>query len=342
MRRMLSIILLVAICLVGLALTQDHSGVRAQDAPVPQTTEEPGGQPPVPPPDGGEAVDPEVGEPAVQPTEPPPPGTALFGDALPILVNARNDIELLATSELGRDRPDGWSGSLDINDPQLPIFIRLDLELLAGTLLGANTRPDGWFGAVPGTTFTIARDIRHDIELLAVTVLPEGFVLPGWSGGDPLFACNRSTQTLVRMLEIGGVFTRPIAPDNPDYCNQIEIAAVGFAENTLLSNVAPGGLFSFDPFATPPVYTINSDFAVGFLDRGAALQVGTVPNGTAITPLARSAAQFSRMMLIQGDNFLVFVNYSDTTVTQDEFEDLPDVDTLGAETYCAADWCGAG
>ncbi len=284
------------------------------------------------------------------PTEEPPTATeepdvvTVLGEGLPVLVNARNDLELLATSEMGNERPPGWSGSLDVNDPQLAILIRLDLELLTGTLLGVGGYPADWFGANPGTNYAIARDIRHDLELLADALLTEDFRLPNWSGDIPLMRCNRSTQALVRLLELGGVFTLPVAPDVADYCHQTELAAAVFTEVNLLSNpiFSDGNVFATNPSAPPAAWTINNDFAVGFLDQGAALSVGTIPNGEGITPLARSYAQFSKMTLVSGENFLVFVEYTYTTITELEFEELPNAAEMEAETYCGARWCGAG
>lgn len=114
-------------------------------------------------------------------------------DALEILVRARSDLELLATNQLGRERPIGWSASLDVTDPQLAVYIRLDLELLAATLVGIETRPRGWFGAIPGTAFSIARDIRHDLELLADTIIATNQRPNNWAGDDPLLRCDLLT-----------------------------------------------------------------------------------------------------------------------------------------------------
>ncbi len=332
-RRLMSVSLILLACLLAMTWLQAPLAM-AQTGP--QTTEEPPAQP--------------VGEPTLTPMPPseqPPPTEEtpnLFGNALTVLINARNDLELLATSELGRDRPEGWNGSLDINDPQLPLFIRLDLEVLARTLLGSDSRPEGWFGAIPSSMDAIARDIRHDLELLADAILPPDFRPPGWSGGEPLMRCDRSVQTLVQLLIQGGVFTPSVDPAAPDYCQQIELEATRFAEVNLLSNpkAQEFGIFAFDPFATPPAYTVVTDFAVAFLDRSAVNQVGVIPNGTGITPIGRSYAEFSKMTLVQGDGFLVFVDYRDTNLSEDEWRDLPNADTLGVEPFCGAEWCLGG
>ena len=70
---------------------------------------------------------------------------SLFGDYLPELINLRNDLELLATAVQGTTRPSGWSGNLDVTNPQLPLLIRTDMELLLADTLGFAV-PDGWFG----------------------------------------------------------------------------------------------------------------------------------------------------------------------------------------------------
>ncbi|MBK8027440.1 MAG: hypothetical protein IPK19_40130 [Chloroflexi bacterium] len=46
--------------------------------------------------------------------------------ALPILLAARSDLEILATQAIGTSqRPLGWNGSIDTEDPDLPLKIRL-------------------------------------------------------------------------------------------------------------------------------------------------------------------------------------------------------------------------
>lgn len=273
MRRLVPVILLLCL-LPALAAAQQET------PPQPETTPEPSA-------------------PAEAPT--------LFGEALPILVNARSDLELLVVAvQQNVTRPEGWNGSLNVTDPQLPLLIRLDLELLAGLRLGQATRPPGWFGIVQSTTFALARDIRHDLELLADSLLGAGVRPEGWSGGQALWRCTRATQTLVNML------SDPTAP--------------------IFAPQAQPGLVS--------AVSIDTNFAVAFLDKSAALSLGTVPFGTPVVPLARSFAQFSRMMLISGENFVVFVDYIDTTLTEDEFRALPNVDELDVETFCGARWCG--
>jgi hypothetical protein len=258
-------------------------------------------------------------------------------DVLPILINARTDLEILVTSQIGGERPVGWSGSLDITDPQLALLIRLDLEVLAGQLLSADQRPIGWFGAVSSTPIAIARDIRHDLELLADQVVQPGVRPPGWAGDTPIMRCDRSTQNLVQLLEITAQFVVTADPGNVDYCQQVAIQASQFTEARILSPtsstliggaVAPAGSI-----------TANGNITIAFLDRNARQSVGVVPIGEPLVPVARSYAQFSNMVLVRGEDFEVFVDFTTTTLTRAQFEALGDVNSLTPSPVCNAYWC---
>lgn len=256
-----------------------------------------------------------------------------------LLLNARVDLELLAGALLGDDiRPEGWSGPVEAEGMQLALLTRLDLELLAGNVLRGGALP-GWFGTVSSTSYAVARDIRHDLELLA-----DEFGRPaGWQGSEPLLRCDRSTQALVSFLERGGVFVLQADRTAPDFCQQAMLEVSRFVEINYLADPDDGLLI------LPPVASaggggggqalIASRFAVAFFDRGAARRAGIIPDETRFEPVARSAAQFSNMMLIRGEGFQVFVDYQFTTVTRDEFEALPDVATLEFEASCTANWC---
>lgn len=309
MRRLMMLSLVLIIGLLPLA-------VAAQE---PVTTSEP----------------PSAAAPAQQPTEAPPaaPTEPPANDPIQIMVNARGDLELLANATMNGQRPEGWNGNLDVNNSQFPILVRLDLETLTGTLLGADTRPPGWFGPVPSTAFAIARDVRHDLELLADTVSGLNVRPPGWVGADPIMRCGRAVQNLVSLLEQGGLFTLNVDPGTVDYCDQAERQASVFAEANLYPKTGAAGN------AAPGAAKINSKFAVAFLDKSATKRAGIMPDGTAITPVARSAAQFSHMMLVSGVGFEVYVDYQFTTVSEDQFNKLPDAATLKDTPSCTADWC---
>jgi hypothetical protein len=255
-----------------------------------------------------------------------------------LLLSARSDLENLVNATRAGVRPDGWTGAIDIGDPNLSLLIRLDLELLAGTLLGANTRPPGWFGAVASTNFAIARDIRHDLELLAETAL--GATRPaGWVGSEPLLRCDRDTQALVRLLELNGVFVLQADRTAPDFCARASQEASVFVEvNYLATGTAVGERISTS-VGVAGGEIVNSDFAVGFFDTSAIGRAGVIPNGTSFRPIARSYTQFSNMMLIEGDGFVVFIDYLFTTVDDNAFEALPNVNGMQIAIACTADWC---
>jgi len=289
----------------------------------------------------GEVIEETGGAPEAETTDSGTSDVIPISDALPLLIDARADLELLMVTTQGVNRPVGWNGSLDVGDPSLPILIRLDLELLAGTALGANSRPVGWFGAVPSTSFNIARDIRHDLELLADELLGFNERPEGWTGSDPLFRCSRSTQALVNMLDRGGVFTLNIDTNSPDFCFEAEVQASQFSEVNLLANVGNEPIFAQSAeVLVPGAITIETNFAVSFLDRGGRLSVGVVPIGTAVRPVARSYSQFSRMVVVEGNDFLVFLDYRDTSMTQEQFRELGDIDSIALDPYCLAEWCG--
>jgi hypothetical protein len=290
---------------------------------LPPVTTDPNFTPVVPvgPPDAATLPPDEVTEEVVATLSP-------LDEANLILTKARTDLDLLAFTQLGNDRPQGWSGISDLDNPQLAILIRLDLEILANTLLGQP--PSGWFGVVNSTPYAIARDIRHDLDLLAEIVGQP----VGWIGDAPIMQCSRATQTLVDVMEAAGVFVLTADPNADDFCRQAEIEASRFAEINLLAGPVAGA----NPLTGPA--TINSDFAVGFLDRGASQRVGVIPRDTSLTPVGRSPAQFSNMMLVTGDNFAVFVDYQFTTFTREEYNELPSVDGIEITPFCGADWCG--
>ncbi|MEO1289011.1 MAG: hypothetical protein AAFV93_14695, partial [Chloroflexota bacterium] len=224
----------------------------------------------------------------------------------------------------------------DIENPQLPVFIRLDLEVLAAGIYGIENRPDDWFGAVRSTQDAIARDIRHDLELLADDVF--GNSRPtDWVGGLPIARCDRSTQALAVLLERNGLYSITSNPESPTYCQDVTTELSSFTEVNLLStspvSVGPSGV------EVPADVTIETTIAVAFYNTSATRRAGVVPSGTGIEPIARSYLGFSNMTLIRGTDFLLFVEWQNTSLTQAEWRELPDVADLEVETTCTTDWC---
>jgi hypothetical protein len=297
-----------------------------QAAPLPTATAT---LPPVP----TSTPDPEATqEPAVDvPVEEP---EMLFSpEEQSLMVSARVDLEALAVEEMGVNRPSGWNGNLDVENPQLPLLLRLDLELLAASVYGANTRPDDWFGAINSTHLAIVRDIRHDLEILADSILGSRQRPTTWAGGEALYRCDRSTQALVSLLQKYAYYTISIAPNNPTFCDQLAIDISLFTEINLLPvNQGAGS-------SAPATVTVNTIYGVAFSDTSAIGVQGLIPEATVIQPIARSYAQFSNMTLVEGDGFRVFVERTNTSLTRDQWELLPDVAGLEYEIVCEANWC---
>lgn len=263
--------------------------------------------------------------------------TPVISDDAQLLVRARADLELLAESQMPGVRPEGWSGNSDPYDTQLALDTRFDLELLYGTLVDIDARPKDWIGAVGSTPIYIARDVRHDLELMADLFFGPTSRPSGWYGGDPLFRCNRATQVLVELLARGGLFRVDTNPNDPNFCREVEIAATLYTETQVLAN-ARRGIFSPE-IALVSNNEITTDFAVAWLDSAARIRVGVVPKFTPVKVIGRSYATFSNMMLVSGPDFQVFVEYSNTTVTPDQFRALPNVATLDIAPVCFAEWC---
>ena len=273
-------------------------------------------------------------------------------EILRILINTRTDLEVLANQELGNgQRPAGWSGSLDVNNPQLAILIRLDLELLMAASVGLDHIPENWFGPSPGTHYTIARDIRHDLETLADAAGEMNLRPPGWAGDDPVMRCDRSTQNLVLLLERDGLFVPNVDPVNPNFCKLVSAQVNQYTIGNLIVNnnsLAPQQtvIINENGEANPaPIQSSSGtenaldNIGIAFLDRYATQRVGKVPSSVRFTPVARSFVQFSHMTLVRGDNFEVFVDYATTTLSQRDFSVLPNVNNVGINTFCNAEWC---
>lgn len=272
-----------------------------------------------------------------------PPLSVEASEALPTLVSARTDLELLATQFFeNTTRPEGWTGALDVADDQLPLLIRLDLEILAGSILGAEVRPENWFGVVPSSPLAIARDVRHDLEILADIVMGAPTLRPaGWTGDDPLMRCGRAVQSLVAVLERSG-YAITVDWTLPEACEIVEIETARFVETRIIQPLVPQTAGANPGARTTGLaepYQVTNPFVVAWYDRNARRRAGVIPEGTGFRPLARSTFSFSNMMLVTGEGFTLFVDYTTTDVPISTFALLPDLDTTGGVPDCNAGWC---
>lgn len=279
-----------------------------------------------------------------EPTPFPSPTPIIPPDVL-ILLAVRADLEVLADAQLGvGNRPAGWYGPLNNQDPQIALLTRLDLETLATALINPEDRPSSgiygpWFGTVASTPYAIARDVRHDLELLAWRYYGETRP-PGWTGSDPLLRCDRSTQALEGLLDRGGLYRIEVEANDPKFCTKVSEEVSKLVETQLLSNTEIGRVFTNDiPILSQ--YEVNTTFAVAFLDSAAQRRVGVIPAGTLVQLRSRSTVEFSKMMVVYGPNFEVYIEYTQTNVPAEIFRSLPSAQTLTESTYCLADWCSA-
>jgi hypothetical protein len=338
-RRLIPVLFIIAATLLAV------SGIAAQDNAGTPTEQ------PQPPAQGVDTTAPTAADPIAGVEVTVPALGAEQIEALPILISARADLELLAVTSLTTGiLPNGWSGLTDTNNPDYPLLLRLDLELLAGSLLGSEVRPEGWFGVVVTKPLSIARDIRHDLELLADAVLGTSNVRPaGWTGDNPLMRCSRATQALVNLLERQGGFLLNVDFTQPDACVQVETQASVFVETNIIQpdavvQSAPGSPAApADTFVPSPnfggTHVAVGPFVVGFFDRGGRTRGGVIPDQTPIVPLRRSYAPGSNMMLVEGDGFQLYVDYTFTSVSEEEFDLLPEVDDTADNVSCQPRWC---
>lgn len=266
-----------------------------------------------------------------EPSAPPPP--PIIPNTLQILIEARIDIETLAATALGAQRPAGWSGSTDSIADDFAVTIRVDLEILARSLVG-ETPPAGWFGVVPSSPYAIARDIRHDLELLVDALEIER--PPNWAGSSPLLRCDRATQALILLLDHTTDFTLQADRTAPDFCGQATREAATFVERRVDSDTQAMMGASAQAAAEP---RITAENAVGFINLSATTRGGIIPMNERLELVARQSGDTATLMLVRGVGFELFVDYRNTNVTPEQFLALRSVGGLRVDPRCTAAWC---
>ncbi len=152
---------------------------------------------------------------------------------------------------------------------------------------------------------------------------------------NPADKCGRTLSNLYRLVAQSDFLKtetpfKPVAkPTDANYCQAIERELNIYLERVI--------------FAETAAETIEgrSENAFAFLDLAAQRYVGTMPRGTRFQAQARNSLPGSRMMFVKGENFSVFVDYTFTTLSREEFESL-----VGFQEYdgdiiplCKATWC---
>lgn len=146
---------------------------------------------------------------------------------------------------------------------------------------------------------------------------------------EPFDTCGRTIANVVRLLIRDYEFKPVAASGSSNYCTALETEANVFMEQAI-----------FEPRVVDGVAGESLD-AFAFVDYAAQQFVGVMPSGTKFTAVARNGLPGSQMMLIKGEEFSVFVDYTFTTLKEFDFGSLPDYrDYDGSlETFCRAQWC---
>jgi hypothetical protein len=117
---------------------------------------------------------------------------------------ARIDLETLADAALGdENRPEGWTGNVDIQSGTMASDLWFDSEMLANVVFGEGLRPPNWFGITSDRPDIIARNVRHDLELMADRQFNDAsgaVIRPAeWQGALSRFRCSRTLQNVIRL-----------------------------------------------------------------------------------------------------------------------------------------------
>jgi hypothetical protein len=138
------------------------------------------------------------------------------------ILQARNDLELLADGALGEGaRPDSWTFNFDLSSDVFVADLWYDNEMLAEHIYGAGVRPDEWFGATTLDPYLLSRNIRHDLEMAAQHLFENERPI-GWNGAEPIYQCDRTTQNLIRYIEMLYDARPTVDPTVPNYCDLVE------------------------------------------------------------------------------------------------------------------------
>jgi hypothetical protein len=155
-----------------------------------------------------------------------------------------------------------------------------------------------------------------------------------WAQENPAEKCGRTLANLYRLIQGDYLQTdvsfRPVArPTDLNYCQALEREMNLYLERVIFAE------------EDAEIVEGRSENAYAFLDLAARRYVGTMPRGTLFRAVARNSLPSSRMMFVKGENFSVFVDYTFTTLSREEFESL-----VGFQEYdgditplCAASWC---
>jgi hypothetical protein len=247
----------------------------------------------------------------------------------------RGDLERLADERLGLDtRPGNWIGNRVDGSPTFLSDVFVDLDTLADNQLGIDIRPLAWIGTISASPLISYRNIRFDIESLADATLGEGVRPRGWQGTDPLTRCDTTLQTLVTLINVtSGGFVAVVdsnQTDNEIFCRQVYDLAIQTAETELQVDEVAEGI--------PDGVIWESRNAFSYLDVTALEYMGVMPWDIEFRPWFRNF-QESTMMFVTGDDFALFIDRRWTTMPEEAFIRLPNLEGRQPRTFCDATWC---
>ncbi len=245
----------------------------------------------------------------------------------------RGDLERLANELLGvNERPPAWIGNVTADSPTLVPDTAADLERLADIALGSGERPPEWEIFIASSQAVSYRNLRFNLEQLADATQGVNNRPSGWQGVNAVERCDVSQQTLVFILQINYDFVVDqtlTASDN--FCDVLAFSANNFAENP------PEEVFTEED-RIDLRFRAEANFAFSYLDVAALQYMGIMPAGTEFRAWYRNYSE-SNMMFVSGQDFALYIDRRFTTMEEEVFRTLPNLDGVIPLTFCDANWC---
>lgn len=255
---------------------------------------------------------------------------------LPALVlSVRGDLERLTDEVLGVDvRPEAWADNTDVESDSFYPDLAADLERLADIILQGR-RPDTWVELVAFNESSRLRTLRFNLELLADVHMGFGVRPNNWQGESEIFRCAPRLQNLILLTEQAYQYELPQTDaEGPAFC-----ALVNTDVNFAIEN-PPTQEEQEEIEATIQAFDFNAESrnAFAYLDTAALQYMGVLPWGTKFRAWYRNFGE-STMMFVSGPDFAVYIDRRWTTLSEETFAGLPNLEGRVPLTFCDAEWC---